>query len=363
MKTIADHIAYLLIGHDCVIVPGLGAFIASANGARHDADNGVLYPPTRTLAFNSAISHNDGLLVTSVSRSLEINYEKASQEVETAVNSLRHQLEIDGEIAIAGVGRLVKEREGNLHFHPAERPVAALSYSFLPTVSLQRVPVETAPEKPVQEAVVAVPQPRLWVRKVTRIAACALLVTAIGFICSTPRLVDSGTVNKASVPMPAISTTLTAATVATEASETPARMTFFLAEPADADRGVETLTARQIKATERYRRKIERRNMWLAMAEKTEAKAVSEAPKKQQDAPAPKMKISAGEEFCVVVASLTSRERADVFIASKPGDSLKVLKQEGRYRVIAATAHTEEEAKAIATASQKRYPGAWVTKK
>ena len=65
IENLARHIEWLLGENDCVIVPGLGGFIAHYTPARRiEAENRFL-SPTRIIAFNPRLKINDGVLVQS----------------------------------------------------------------------------------------------------------------------------------------------------------------------------------------------------------------------------------------------------------------------------------------------------------
>ena len=63
MIDIAQHIEYLLLHHDCVVVPGLGAFIVNDENARYDSGSHSFMPPVRTVGFNPEVRHNDAMLI------------------------------------------------------------------------------------------------------------------------------------------------------------------------------------------------------------------------------------------------------------------------------------------------------------
>ena len=73
MFSITEHIEYLMTRHDCVAIPGWGAFIANYNIARYDEEREVMEHPCRTLGFNAGVDHNDGLLVNSIMRSASVD--------------------------------------------------------------------------------------------------------------------------------------------------------------------------------------------------------------------------------------------------------------------------------------------------
>ena len=52
MKKLAKHIEVLLLENNCVIVPGLGGFIAHYQPAHFDETRNEWVPPMRTFGFN-----------------------------------------------------------------------------------------------------------------------------------------------------------------------------------------------------------------------------------------------------------------------------------------------------------------------
>ncbi len=88
-----SHIEYLLRKNDCVILPGFGAFIA--NDVPAEIVGSELLPPHRTITFNSAITHNDGLLANSIMRKAAISYDKDVRLIKYEVIYLnKHLLDI-----------------------------------------------------------------------------------------------------------------------------------------------------------------------------------------------------------------------------------------------------------------------------
>ena len=76
MISIVEHIEYLIARHDCVVVPGWGAFIAQYEASSVSA-LGRWQNPGRQISFNSALSYNDGLLASSIMQREQCAYEIA----------------------------------------------------------------------------------------------------------------------------------------------------------------------------------------------------------------------------------------------------------------------------------------------
>lgn len=118
MNNLFKHIEYLLIRHDCVIVPGLGAFIASRIPARIDMDKRIILPPTRQTAFNQAVTADDGLLANSYVRKYGCTFDEARQIIVRQVAFLKSFLYANREAKVGSLGKLMLGVEDNLVFSP-----------------------------------------------------------------------------------------------------------------------------------------------------------------------------------------------------------------------------------------------------
>jgi nucleoid DNA-binding protein len=115
---ITAFIRELLFGHDCVIVPGFGAFIGNYSPASIDKNTGTFYPPVKQISFNRNLNHNDGLLVGSISGTSHINYGDARNLVEDFVGDLRRKLEKGEKVVFDNIGSFINNQEGNVQFEP-----------------------------------------------------------------------------------------------------------------------------------------------------------------------------------------------------------------------------------------------------
>lgn len=114
------HIEVLLLDNDCVIVPGLGGFVAHHANARYDEEDKMFFPPYRTLGFNPLLTMNDSLLAQSYIETYDISYPEAISQIEEEVNSIRHQLNETGVLELNDLGKFLINNEGNLEFEPYE---------------------------------------------------------------------------------------------------------------------------------------------------------------------------------------------------------------------------------------------------
>lgn len=106
----------LLTQHDCVSVPGLGAFIQEHIPASWDAEHRLAYPPCVALRFNEALQHQDGLLMEYYATTLGISQRRAKLELEQDIRQLRQLLLRQQYADLQGIGTLRLSPEGRLSF-------------------------------------------------------------------------------------------------------------------------------------------------------------------------------------------------------------------------------------------------------
>lgn len=108
----------LLFRHDCVIVPGFGGFILNYVPAVIEKSTGMFYPPARRVSFNRNLTHNDGLLIGSVSNQHGINYGEARDIVDKFASELKKVLSRGGEVEFEQIGIFRTNQEGGIQFEP-----------------------------------------------------------------------------------------------------------------------------------------------------------------------------------------------------------------------------------------------------
>ena len=118
MENLALHIEYLLLQHDCVVLPGLGAFINVYEAPEFDFKAGVITPIRREVRFNPALRTDDGILANSYARKNAVSYREGSELMARAIATLTDTLRLDGEATIGRLGIISRGAEGNLVFSP-----------------------------------------------------------------------------------------------------------------------------------------------------------------------------------------------------------------------------------------------------
>ena len=113
--SISNHIIELLYNHDCVIVPGFGAFLTKSSRASHNND--VFSPPRKSITFNGMLKENDGLLANQISATESISYNAALKKITKDVQSLLTSLNSD-KVEIDNIGVFELNPEKKIQFQP-----------------------------------------------------------------------------------------------------------------------------------------------------------------------------------------------------------------------------------------------------
>ncbi len=118
MENISSHIANLLYHHDCVIVPGLGGFVANPVPAMLDEEKNMFFPPSKEIVFNADLKHNDGLLISHIATQKNISYETAGEAVAEFVSYVTGKINKGEKISLGKIGELSSGDNGAFVFTP-----------------------------------------------------------------------------------------------------------------------------------------------------------------------------------------------------------------------------------------------------
>lgn len=326
MIRLTEHIAYLLTRHDCVIVPGWGAFIAQRTSASFDSVTGVFTPPRRSITFNATIADTDGLLASSVSRREQMPYARAVDCVAAEIDTWRHQLDHDGELVIPRVGTFRRSPGGASSpiFEPATDGVTNSPLApFASLVLEERKQVDEPRSNVAPDEISRKVRPTARRRRFpafVRIAAAMALLLGTGFAVTAPDQGDT-------------------------------RTDYASMTPASAQRPADILTDDVQQATE----------LFISQPNDPDAYTVVENVVNQAEA------VARAEEstprYCLIVASLPSKSLANRFIAASGDASLRILVSDGRYRVYVAGGDSYASAYNHKASVAHRYPDAWVCRR
>lgn len=184
---ILKSISQLLVQYDCVIVPGLGGFVATQIPASLDTLMSTIVPPTKKISFNNQLSASDGLLINHLSNFSNLSFNEVDILVKNSVIEFKQQLLSGNTIHVPAIGKLQHNENQKIIFTPSI-VTNLLPESFglkpinLPLPKQQKVVInEAAVELLVAESESASIQ-KLAVKKRTNKAAFALAMIIIAIL-------------------------------------------------------------------------------------------------------------------------------------------------------------------------------------
>lgn len=160
MKELARHIEVLLLENDCVIVPGLGGFIAHNKAAEFKDSANVFCPPVRTIGFNPQLIINDGLLAQSYMQAYDTDFPDASRKIESVVSQIKDSLYKNGQAELENIGTLYYTMAGVYGFEPYQNAFFSPSLYGLGSFSISPL----SELKPVKETTV---EPHIMIETVS----------------------------------------------------------------------------------------------------------------------------------------------------------------------------------------------------
>ena len=209
MISMIEHIEYLMLSNDCVVVPGFGAFIAQYTSSNNCAQNSTFTSPKRSISFNASINHNDGLLANSIAKKALIPYAEALKQIEKSTTICRQALSDGSEVPFGRLGFFISNGEGHIEFIPFHHEYAnddffgLQSFSF-PTLAERnaQVATEETVSETYSEPEINIGRRNWFSHKAVQIAASIVMLVCLTFALSTPIIVDKPTHQLATLNVP-----------------------------------------------------------------------------------------------------------------------------------------------------------------
>lgn len=209
MISMIEHIEYLMLSNDCVVVPGFGAFIAQYTSSNNCAQNSTFTSPKRSISFNASINHNDGLLANSIAKKASIPYAEALKQIEKSTTICRQALSDGSEVPFGRLGFFISNGEGHIEFIPFHHEYAnddffgLQSFSF-PTLAERnaQVATEETVSETYSEPEINIGRRNWFSHKTVQIAASIVMLVCLTFALSTPIIVDKPTHQLATLNVP-----------------------------------------------------------------------------------------------------------------------------------------------------------------
>ena len=348
MIDLAQHIEVLLLENDCVIVPGLGGFVAHYTPATRVAEENVFLPPTRIIGFNPQLKMNDGLLVQSYMAVYGTNFSDATKIVEKEVKEVFAALHEEGKAELPNVGELRYSIHDTYDFIPYDNRITPPYLYGLDSFEMQEL---AELKKPYQEKTIPVPAAQEKNKRKFEIklnptylsnAVAMIAVVVLFFFLSTP-VKNTGVVegNYAQMLPQELFEKIEKQSLAITPAPAP--------KPGKDMSTAPSTTKEEVASTE----------------VKTAPTAVKAAPAETKTAPAP---ASPAKRYHIIVASVGTERDAEFMakqLVEKGFSDAKAIIGDGKMRVCIESCPTEVEAyQALNKIRQNEtYQNAWVLKK
>lgn len=356
VEKLGKHISTLLQDNDCVVLPGFGGFIARAASAHYAAGEHLYLPPTRTIAFNSRLTDNDGLLVRRYMSDMHTSYAQASRLVEQDIDALADMLATEGTATLPGVGVLTQDIHSTFHFsadrHGIDSPALcgldAIAVSPLRTLQAGSDTGTAQPVITTTAKTIDIHIGRRFVRAASAAAATVLFALLLALPFSDGRQPNVAGLPLA--PFAAVSssagTESSAVTPATATATTPATAT---AEPAAS------------------RSSYPFRTVVTAHASGTATETATATPAADTEAPAQQTPQagSPAKPYHIIIASLPSERNADRLVekyTARGFADTRILKVDNYVRISLASFADKDEAirRLREIRADETYKHAWV---
>lgn len=344
-----------MLDSDCVIVPGLGGFMAHSIAAHYDEREQQFMPPCRQLGFNPQLRLNDSLLVQSYIEVYDLSYPEALRLIEREVEELKLHLTNQGCYYLTNIGELRINVEGHLEFEPDAAGLITPALYGLSPLKIQpfkELPLSVAATPTLESAYndkhsEAVTIKLSWIRNV--VAAAAAVVAFL--LMSTP-------ISNSDVPLGNDSYAQTNVQEKTKAMElgalTVPGMSTSVNQVQDMQKAIEIQEKEEIP--EDVPETVEENNL-----QPEESNVAANQQPKADEVPADKT------YYCIVLASQVSKRNADSYVDQLQRNGFteaKVTSGSGMRRVVYGNYPTENAAYNELRAYRKShfFQEAWVMK-
>ena len=139
MNSLSQHIEYLLLTHNCVIVPQFGAFVTHSSNAQRAESEELFFPPRRVVRFNPALTEDDGLLVDVVRAVHQCSIPDAKRLIQAMVLQLRQQLLADGQTDFGTIGIFTQDEDGKMTFSACQAGITTPDYYGLDAFAMSKL--------------------------------------------------------------------------------------------------------------------------------------------------------------------------------------------------------------------------------
>lgn len=111
-------IEFLLLEHDCVIIPNFGGFVINVQDFKFDAKEAIIYPRKKSIAFNERLKSDDGILAMHMAKQSSISQKKAFESVASFGKEIKEELRNNQPLDFGNLGTFSLTEESKIIFEP-----------------------------------------------------------------------------------------------------------------------------------------------------------------------------------------------------------------------------------------------------
>ena len=316
MISLNEHIEYLMMHHDCIVIPGWGSLVAQYSDSSFNSSACTIQKPLRKVGFNASVNHNDALLAQSIVRRERVSYDQAVRYIEQSVKSYKKLLASGGEFGLGRLGFFHSDNEGRIEFVPFEHEMCndqyfgLRSFQFTPLSQLGKAQDETKESANVIRY-------NWWNSRVWQTAASIVLLLGLSILLTTPIFIDRNNQNLATLNFPSVSKPHHEVI---DWSNTKSDLAVALPEQAQAEKllAEQRQAAREEYASQNNLLLNEGGTYYLVIASLSNAEEVNLFLKYHQDIAAHTQILRQGKHFHVYVARSFEQSRLYRFKAQLP---------------------------------------------
>lgn len=135
MERLINYISKLVARHNCVILPGVGAFLAHKVPAHYNFEDRIFMPPHRTLGFNPQVIVDDALLLSEYIAGEQLSCEEASSLLQRDIAQFRKELSSKGNVSFGELGTFSMNINNEVSFTPGQNGIDdPYNFGFEPLV-------------------------------------------------------------------------------------------------------------------------------------------------------------------------------------------------------------------------------------
>lgn len=109
----------LLMKHETVIVPGLGAFVSKYKSAETDGESGKMLPPSKGISFEPKVQNNDGLLAGQIVVQEQVSHFEALKKIKEECEDIIFRLDKGERVTLENMGVLFYNQNREIQFVPS----------------------------------------------------------------------------------------------------------------------------------------------------------------------------------------------------------------------------------------------------